>query len=119
MAYLSLILTSRSRSGSGLTDAGGPDAFEVEAEAVSLSRNTQRIARWLLKHAIPRDTKGGWLADASPNWDAMFVSGSPPGAMTPDVARNTITRQAHTRRWNAQRARRSGINGLLAAIGAA
>lgn len=69
-----------------------------------------------VNHAIAKETGNKCLKTASLDWEAIFVSGHPSGAMTPANARETLTRQANRRRWAAQKARRSGYAGLLAGI---
>ena len=82
----------------------------AEADSVSAELQNLRIAR---------ETGQKCLPTASLNWEAVFVSGSPPGAMTTTVARETLTRSASRRRWERQKRLRSGHAGLLAAIQAA
>jgi hypothetical protein len=50
------------------------------------------------------------------DWERLFSSANPPGASTPANARETLTRQANRRRWERQRALRSGVHGLARAI---
>jgi hypothetical protein len=53
------------------------------------------------------------------DWDRLFSSANPPGAMTPTVARETLTRHAIRRKESRRRALRSGNRGLASAIRAA
>jgi hypothetical protein len=50
------------------------------------------------------------------DWEKLFQSASPPGALPPKIAKLTLTREATRRRWERSRALRSGVTGLLAAI---
>jgi hypothetical protein len=83
----------------------GPEL--VEAELIANEMHAQAIARETGQHCLPT---------ASLDWEAMFVSGTPPGALTTVVARETLTRQANRRRWDRQKRLRSGVRGLFAAI---
>ena len=83
---------------------------QAEAASIAAEMRNQRIAT---------ETGEKCLPTASLNWEAVFVSGSPPGAMTTTVARETLTRVASRRRWERQKRLRSGGKGLLAAIKAA
>lgn len=68
---------------------------------------------------IAADVGQKCLQTASLDWEALFISASPPGAMTPVVARETLTTAATRRRWERQKQLRSGHAGLLRAIRAA
>jgi hypothetical protein len=83
---------------------------QAEAASVAAEMQNQRIAT---------ETGEKCLPTASLNWEAVFVSGSPPGAMTTVNARETLTRAANRRRWDRQKRLRSGGPGLLNAIRAA
>ena len=74
------------------------------------------VAAEMQNQAIARETGQRCLPTASLNWEAVFVSGSPPGAMTSVVARETLTRVANRRRWDRQKRLRSGHAGLIAAL---
>lgn len=77
------------------------------------------VAAEQVNQAIATDTGQHHLKTASLDWEAFFVSGSPPGALTVTVARETLTTVATRRRWDRQKRLRSGASGLLAAIRAA
>lgn len=50
------------------------------------------------------------------NWDNLFESASPPGALPPKSARHSLTREANRQRWARSRALRSGPRGLIASL---
>lgn len=84
-------------------------AERSEAAGVQAELRNQRIAT---------ETGAKSLPLASLDWDALFVSGSPPGALTPTNAQS-LTR-AQLRQYHARRAAmRSGTAGFLRAIRAA
>lgn len=56
------------------------------------------------------------LLDRGINWENMVKSANPPGAMTPENACETLTRQAIRRKEARRRAFRSGLTGLRAAL---
>lgn len=82
------------------------------SEAASVAQEEQNLR-------IARETGQRCLPTASLNWEAVFVSGEPHGALTVTNARETLTRVANRRRWAAQKARRSGLTALAKAIRAA
>lgn len=82
----------------------------AERTSIATEMDCLRIAREMGQKNLPT---------ASLDWEAIFVSGSPPGAMTATVARETLTRMANRRRWERQKRLRSGGAGLLSAIRAA
>jgi hypothetical protein len=83
----------------------GPERDEMVS--VDAERRNQSIAAALGQPCLPT---------ASLNWEAAFVSGSPPGALTVVNARETLTTVANRRRWARQKALRSGPAALLAAL---
>lgn len=93
-------------------DISVPQCLNEEAErrTVDAEMQNKRIARACAAPTLPT---------AGLRWDNQFVSGSPPGAMTPGNARETLTRNAHRRRVARQKAYRSGLGGLLRALNAA
>lgn len=81
----------------------GESVFGAEDALVDESHRTNERARYLLKNAIPRNAKGGWLADAAMAWDRLASSGNARGALTPTNAKATLTRDG--RRLAAERSR--------------
>lgn len=80
-----------------------------EAAGISAEMRNQRIAR---------ETGAKCLPTASLDWEAIFVSGEPGGALTPTNAQS-MTR-ASLRQYHARRAAfRGGHAGLLRALRAA
>ncbi len=59
------------------------------------------------------------LLDRGINWDTLITSVDRPGAVTPENAKETLTRSAIRRKEARQKAFRSGASGLLTAIRAA
>lgn len=86
------------------------DAERDEAESVACERNCQRIAKEVGEKVLPT---------ASLDWDELNISATPPGAMTPGNARETLTTAANRKRWARQKALRSGADALARAIMAA
>lgn len=80
---------------------------EVEAQSV---RASQALSDCL------REIGGQRLLLAQLNWDRFNASASPPGALNPDVARDSMTRQAIRRKESRRKALRSGHSGLSRAI---
>ena len=76
----------------------------TERESIAAELRNQRIAKQVGQKCLPT---------ASLNWEAVFVSGSPNGALTPVVARETLTTVANRRRWDRQKRLRSGAAALL------
>ncbi len=93
-----------------LTSRWGADPTSVEdkavTEAVALTAAVLRIGQ-------PR------LLMAKMDWEKLFTSANPPGAISPENARETLTRQAIRRKEERRKAYRSGVSGLLASIRAA
>jgi hypothetical protein len=83
------------------------DPVDVEA---------QRLVEALVLVASARRIGACRLLLARLDWDRLFSSANPPGAMTPTVARESLSRQANRRRWERQRALRSGVRGLARGI---
>lgn len=86
------------------------EAERDEAESVARERNCLRIAKEVGEKVLPT---------ASLDWDELNISATPPGAMTPGNARETLTTAANRKRWARQKALRSGIDALSRAIRAA
>lgn len=63
-----------------------------------------------------RAVDGQRLLLAQLDWNRFNASANPPGAVAPDVARDSLTRQAIRRKEARRRSYRSGLNGLTAAI---
>lgn len=101
----SLTLTSRSRIGSSHVEPA-----ELERQDV---QDTQALNDRL------RAIDGQRLRLAQLNWDRFNASANPPGALAPDVARDSLTRHAIRRKELRRKALRSGRHGLFAAIAAA
>lgn len=98
------LLTSKSGIGSSVDP--------VEAETNDVSR-TVALTAAVFAIGEPR------LLAARMDWEKLFSSANPPGAVTPSIARETLTRQAIRRKEDRRRAYRSGMPGLLSAIRAA
>jgi hypothetical protein len=96
------------RSLSGVVST--PDPIETETKDVS---RTVALTAAVFRIGQPR------LLLAKMDWEKLYSSANPPGAVAPSVARDTLTRQAIRRKENARRAYRSGIGGLARAIRAA
>ncbi|MGN6205966.1 hypothetical protein [Humibacter sp.] len=82
----------------------------AEAVSVAAEERNLKIARETGQHCLPT---------SSFDWEDIFVSGHPHGALPVPLARETLTRKANRRRWAAQKARRSGRDALARAIMAA
>ena len=86
------------------------DPLETEQHSV-----TQTVALTAAVFAIGQPR----LLLARMDWEKLFTSDNPPGAVSPSIARETLTRQAIRRKEDRRRAYRSGVSGLIAAIRAA
>lgn len=71
-------------------------------------------SRWLADNAVD-----SWLGIASVNWGGLYATPEVLGALTPQVARITLTRTALMRKAERQKRQRGGVSGLLAAINGA
>jgi hypothetical protein len=88
-------------------DSDLPEPAEIEAadvrEAVALEAAVSRLgARQLLMRGM--------------NWERLFSSANPPGAMSPESAREQLTRLAVRKQLARRKAFRSGARGLLTAL---
>jgi len=86
------------------------DPAEVEAADVEATRS---LSDRVFAIGEPR------LLIARMDWEKLFSSANPPGAVAPSLARETLTRQAIRRKEERRRAFRSGTSGLTNAIRAA
>lgn len=94
-------LTSRWRTGSER------DPATVETDSIA---TTVALTAAVFHIGQPR------LLLARMDWEKLFSSANPPGAVAPSIARETLTRQAIRRKEDRRRAFRSGMSGLLASI---
>jgi hypothetical protein len=92
-----------------MLDISFPDCATEEAERQSVNREMRCMA-------IAEQVGEPSLPTRRLQWNDLFVSGDPPGAMTPTVARETLTTAANRRRWERQKRLRGGIAGLLNSI---
>jgi hypothetical protein len=81
------------------------------AEAADVEATRSLTERVLAIHE-PR------LLMARMDWEKLFSSANPPGAVAPGMARETLTRQANRRKEQRRRALRSGNAGFLRSLAA-
>lgn len=89
------------------------------------------LAQWLDEHEaqegasvdaeitnqrIAKVTGRKCLKTAALDWDSIYVSASPPGALTAINARETLTAPAYRKRWARQKALRTGNSALVRAL---
>lgn len=86
------------------------DPVDIEAQDIT---RTVALTAAVFRMGQPR------LLMARMDWEKLFSSANPPGAVAPSMARETLTRQAIRRKEERRRAFRSGASGLLASIRAA
>lgn len=70
----------------------------------------------LVSVSIAKEVGEKRLLLARLQWDNLFESASPPGALTPKIARLNLTRESNRQRWARSKALRSGPRAFLAAL---
>src|SRR5689334_14236955 len=87
----------------------GSNADPTELESADVAQ-TVALTAAVFRIGQPR------LLLARMDWEKLFSSANPPGAVDPSLARETLTRQAIRRKEERRRAFRSGVSGLARAI---